>query len=84
MTPHSEITPHSFDDVQVVADHLIAGRSVIMNLQEVDAQLSRRIIDFASGVCYGLGGLVEKVASKIYRITPPITPPEAHQMALLK
>ena len=84
MIPHSEIAPHSFDDVQVIADHVIAGRPVIINLQEVPAELSRRIVDFASGVCYGLGGSMEKVDSQMYRVTPPITPPEAHQMALLK
>ena len=84
MIPHSEIAPHSFDDVQVIADHVIAGRAVVINLQGVPAELSRRIVDFASGVCYGLGGSMEQVASQMYRVIPPITPPEAHQMALLK
>ena len=70
MIPHSEIAPNSFDDVQVIADHVIAGRAVIINLQEVPAELSRRIVDFASGVCYGLGGSMEKVASQVYLMTP--------------
>ena len=84
MIPHSEIAPHSFDDVQVIADHIIAGRTAVINLQGVPFELSRMIVDFASGVCYGLGGYMEQVDSQMYRVTPPITPPEAHQMALLK
>ena len=70
MIPHSEIAPHSFDDVQVIADHIIAGRTAVINLQGVPVELSRRIIDFASGVCYGLGGSMEKVASQVYLMTP--------------
>ena len=67
-----------------MADRFLADQPVIINLQEVPAELSRRIVDFASGVCYGLGGYMEQVDSQMYRVTPPITPPEAHQMALLK
>jgi len=83
VTPHSEITPRSFNDVQVIADHFIAGRFVVINLQGVDTELSRRIMDFASGVCYGLGGSMEKVDSQVYRMRPP-RPPEVYQMAPLK
>ncbi|MDG2211411.1 MAG: cell division protein SepF [Acidimicrobiales bacterium] len=70
MTPYSEITPRSFNDVQVIADHFIAGRFVAINLQGVDVELSRRIMDFASGVCYGLGGSMEKVDSQVYQMAP--------------
>ena len=55
------MTPKSFSDAQEMADRFLADQPVIINLQEVAAELSRRIIDFASGVCYGLGGSMEKV-----------------------
>ena len=41
-----------------------------MNLQEIDRDLSRRLIDFASGLCYGLGGTMDKVANSVYLLTP--------------
>ena len=53
-----------------MADRFLADQPVIINLQGVDAELSRRIIDFASGVCYGLGGSMEKVATQVYLMTP--------------
>ncbi len=43
---------------------------VIVNLQNVERDLSRRLIDFASGLCYGLGGTMEKVANQVYLLTP--------------
>jgi cell division inhibitor SepF len=41
-----------------------------MNLEGVDRDTSRRLIDFASGLCYGLGGAMEKVGSGVYPLTP--------------
>ena len=61
---------NSFGDAQEMADRFLADQPVIINLQGVDAELSRRIIDFASGVCYGLGGSMEKVATQVYLMTP--------------
>ena len=50
---------------------LIKGSApVIMNLQEADRDLSRRLIDFASGLCYGVGGSMERVANSVYLLTP--------------
>jgi cell division inhibitor SepF len=67
--PHV-ITPSSFNDVQEVADRFKNTVPVIVNLQGVDRDLSRRLIDFASGLCYGLGGQMEKVANQVYLLTP--------------
>ena len=64
------IAPRSFNDAQEVADRFKAHQPVIVNLQGVDRDLSRRIIDFASGLCYGLGGQMEKVANHVYMLTP--------------
>jgi cell division inhibitor SepF len=67
--PHTVI-PRSFNSAQEVADTFKDGQPVIVNLQDVDRDLSRRLIDFASGLCYGLGGSMEKVANGVYLLTP--------------
>ena len=67
--PHV-VGPVSFDDAQEVADKFKVNVPVILNLQGVHRDLSRRIIDFASGLCYGLGGQMERVANQVYLLTP--------------
>jgi cell division inhibitor SepF len=66
----SVVAPTSFNQAQEVADKYMASQPVIVNIQGLDKDLSRRIIDFASGLCYGLGGQMEKVASQVYLLTP--------------
>jgi cell division inhibitor SepF len=67
--PHV-MSPSSFNDAQELADHFKTTNPVIMNLQAADRDLARRLIDFASGLCYGLGGSMEKVANQVYLLTP--------------
>ncbi len=67
--PHV-VSPGSFNEAQEVADKYKGNVPVIINLQNVDRDLSRRLIDFASGLCYGLGGTMEKVAHQVYLLTP--------------
>jgi cell division inhibitor SepF len=67
--PHV-VSPSSFNEAQEVADKYKGNVPVIMNLQDVDRDLSRRLIDFASGLCYGVGGSMEKVAHQVYLLTP--------------
>lgn len=64
------VMPTSFNQAQDVADKYKGSQPVIMNLQAVDRDLSRRLIDFASGLCYGLGGQMERVANQVYLLTP--------------
>jgi cell division inhibitor SepF len=64
------VDPSSFNDAQEVADKFKVNVPVILNLQGVERDLSRRIIDFASGLCYGLGGQMERVANQVYLLTP--------------
>jgi cell division inhibitor SepF len=64
------VAPASFNEAQIVADHFRANEPVIMNLQGVQRDLSRRLIDFASGVCYGIGGQMERVATDVFLLTP--------------
>ena len=67
--PHV-VAPTSFNHAQEVADKLKVNQPVIVNLQNVDRDLSRRIIDFASGLCYGIGGQMERVANQVFLLTP--------------
>jgi cell division inhibitor SepF len=67
--PHV-VAPASFTDAQEVADEFKRNVPVIVNLQGVERDLMRRIIDFASGLCYGLSGQMERVANHVYLLTP--------------
>lgn len=67
--PHA-LSPVSFDDAQELADKFKQNQPVIMNLQNADRDLARRLIDFTSGLCYGVGGQMEKVANSVYLLTP--------------
>jgi cell division inhibitor SepF len=64
------VMPTSFNDAQEVGDKFRDGVSVLMNLQTADADLARRLVDFASGLAYGLGGSMQPVAEKVFLITP--------------
>ncbi|MCX7619751.1 MAG: cell division protein SepF [Acidimicrobiales bacterium] len=67
--PHA-VTPTHFNDVQEIADKFKGNQPVIVNLQHTDKPLARRILDFSSGICYALGGHMEKVANQVYLIVP--------------
>jgi cell division inhibitor SepF len=67
--PHV-VVPASFKDAQEIADKFKALQPVAMDLLDVDRELSRRLIDFSSGLCYGLGGKMDKVANHLYLLTP--------------
>lgn len=69
LKPHV-VAPAAFSDAQEVADQFKCNIPVIVNLQGVDRDLMRRIIDFASGLCYGLDGQMERVANHVYLLTP--------------
>jgi cell division inhibitor SepF len=64
------LRPRRFDSAQELADKFKEGLPVIMNLEAADREVSRRLIDFASGLCYGLNGTMEKVATGVYLLKP--------------
>jgi cell division inhibitor SepF len=64
------VIPRSFNDAQQVADKFKDGIPVILNLQSSDAELSKRLIDFASGLTYALNGGMQRVADKVFLLTP--------------
>jgi cell division inhibitor SepF len=80
--PHL-VTPTSFNQAQDIADNFKAGSAVAMDLYDADRDLSRRLIDFSSGLCYGLGGNMEKVAATVYLILPVGVEVPAEERALL-
>ena len=60
-----------FDQAQELADKFKEGQPVILNLEAADREVARRLIDFASGVCYSLDGSMEKIATGVYLLKPP-------------
>jgi cell division inhibitor SepF len=62
--------PRRFNEAREVADRFKDGTAVIMNLQSTDDQIARRLVDFASGLVYGLDGKIEMVANRVYLLTP--------------
>ncbi len=62
--------PRSYSEAQGIADKLKAGTPVIMNLTSTDPDLSKRLIDFASGLTYGLDGGLQKVSDRVFMLTP--------------
>lgn len=64
------VKPEKFADAREVADHLIARKTVVLNLETATAENKRRIIDFLVGVAYANGGNLSPVANLTYIITP--------------
>ena len=77
------ILPRSFNDAQQIADKFKEGIPVILNLQATDQELSKRLIDFASGLTYALNGGMQRVADKVFLLTPRNVEVSAEERARL-
>ncbi len=64
------VIPKSFNDAQQVADKFKQAIPVVLNLQGTDTELAKRLIDFASGLTYALDGGMQRIASKVFMLTP--------------
>ncbi len=64
------VEPRSYEEVQEIADHLRSRRPVIINLQRVNQEQAKRIIDFMSGTIYALNGDIQKVGLNIFMCAP--------------
>jgi cell division inhibitor SepF len=64
------VIPRSFNDAQQIADRFKGSMPVILNLQGADQELSKRLIDFTSGLTYGLDGGMQRVGDKVFLLTP--------------
>jgi cell division inhibitor SepF len=73
--PHPATTIHKaepkrFNEARDLGDKFREGIPVIMNLQGTDDSIARRLVDFASGLVFGLGGKIEMAANRVYLLTP--------------
>ena len=77
------VVPKSFNDAQQIADQFKNTIPVILNLQGTDNELSKRLIDFASGLTYALDGGMSKIADKTFMLTPANVEVSAEEKARL-
>ena len=77
------VVPRSFNDAQQIADKFKDSVPVILNLQGSDSELSKRLIDFASGLTYALEGGMQRVADKVFLLTPRNVEVSAEERARL-
>ncbi|HEY6067814.1 MAG TPA: cell division protein SepF [Gaiellaceae bacterium] len=77
------VVPRSFNDAQQIADKFKDAIPVILNLQNSDQDLSKRLIDFASGLTYALDGGMQRVADKVFLLTPRNVEVSAEERARL-
>ena len=64
------LCPTSFEDASAIADHLCQQHTVVLNLEGADREVTRRLVDFLSGVAYANKGLLRRVAKQTFMITP--------------
>jgi cell division inhibitor SepF len=77
------VIPRNFNDAQQVADQFKRSVPVILNLQTTDHELSKRLIDFASGLTYALDGGMQRIAEKVFLLTPRNVEVSAEEKARL-
>ena len=64
------VKPERFENAAEIADHLREKRTVVLNLEQTEKNVARRLIDFLSGVAYAQDGKIKKIAVNTYLITP--------------
>jgi cell division inhibitor SepF len=77
------VVPKSFNDAQDVADKYKDSIPVILNLQGSETDLAKRLIDFSSGLTYALDGGMQRIADKVFLLTPRNVEVSAEQRAAL-
>jgi cell division inhibitor SepF len=77
------VIPKNFNDAQQIADQFKDSIPVILNLQGTDTDLSKRLIDFASGLTYALDGGMQRIADKVFLLTPRNVEVSAEERARL-
>lgn len=64
------VKPTSVDDSREITETLLAGRTVILNLEGMDLEIAQRIIDFISGATFAISGNLQKISNYIFLVTP--------------
>ena len=77
------VIPKNFNDAQQIADRFKDAVPVILNLQSTESDLSKRLIDFASGLTYALDGGMQRIADKVFLLTPRNVEVSAEERARL-
>ena len=78
------LMPRMFDDAQQIGDRFKRDQPIILNLQGLDRDTARRLLDFASGLCYAREGEMRKVANAVYMLVPKnvvVSDDQPHAMA---
>ena len=64
------IQPETFEEAKDIADKLKAKKPVIVNLEKIEKEQARRMVDFVSGASYAMGGEIQKISNMIFLVTP--------------
>ena len=64
------VHPESFEDSKEIADHLKTKKPIVVNLEKIDSEVAKKIIDFLSGAVYALDGNIQKISKGIFLIVP--------------
>jgi len=77
------VEPRTYAEAQAIADKFKAGVPVIMNLTMTDPKIAAKLLDFASGLTYGLNGGLQKISDKVFMLTPAnVDVSAAHRAAM--
>lgn len=64
------IQPESFEEAREIAENLKSNKPVIVNLEKIEKEQARRMVDFVSGASYAIGGDIQKISNMIFLVTP--------------
>ncbi len=64
------LQPETFEEAREIADNLKSNKPVIVNLEKIEKEQARRMVDFVSGASYALGGDIQKISNMIFLVTP--------------
>ncbi len=64
------VQPETFEEAREIAENLKSNKPVIVNLEKLEKEQARRMVDFVSGASYALGGDIQKISNMIFLVTP--------------
>ena len=64
------LQPRSYNEARTIGEHYRAGNPVIINLDDMEEGERKRLVDFASGLVFGLHGTIERVSLKVFLLSP--------------
>ena len=64
------IIPKEYNDTKDIAEILLSGKTVVLNMEAMNFDTAQRVIDFTSGACFTMGGNLQKISNYIFLVTP--------------